>query len=322
MSSDVLQSRIKYQMEILNKQLEAKKRYGFGYKAERSDVRDYNKFTLQNPQRFDDPDKKEIAEIFTSSVEIDKADPAKEDNLVDFRDEFPPIRNQGPIGQCVKYSEDSIIGHMRKTQYNEIVETSPRYGYKKVRDMANETGDVGATIRGGIKSLVTFGYVLEEHWPQNYKEFDAQIPDDVEKMGQLNQAISYIRLDTPNMPREALVLEIQKYMIRKIPITFGFSVYESIDYAHANGNIPYPDRREDQLGGHAVTIVGYDLDRIIVNPNNGIKTKGALIIRNSWGRQAGENGYYYLPIAYVLNEQALDFWAILSLEWLNWRDFD
>lgn len=35
------------------------------------------------------------------------------------------------------------------------------------------------------------------------------------------------------------------------------------------------------LGGHAVTTVGY--------------TKDSLIIKNSWGYEYGNNGYYYLP---------------------------
>jgi len=69
----------------------------------------------------------------------------------------------------------------------------------------------------------------------------------VEKMGQLNQATAYIRLDIPNMDRGALVEEIKKYMIKRIPVTFGFGVYDSIEYSHINGEIPFPDRRETQV---------------------------------------------------------------------------
>lgn len=311
-------------MEVLQVQKNAKQKYGFGYKAERYDIRDYTKFTLQNPQRFEDTGKKEIAEIFNNTVEIDKVDPEKEDDTTSFSDDFPNTRDQKHIGTCGPFSYDGIVGHNRKTMYGEIVQTSPLYLYKKTRDMANETGDVGVTIRNLIKTAVTFGYVLEEHYPYNdynVKNFDKPIADDLEKMGQLNQATSYIRIDSANIERRELLHELKKYMVKKIPITFGFSVYQSIDYSHDDGRIPFPARNETQIGGHAVTMCGYDNSMIIANHINGVKTKGAFKIRNSWGN-SGENGYYWLPYDYVLHELAMDFWAVLELEWMNWRDFD
>lgn len=318
------QQKIDHQLQVLQIQQEAKQKYGFGYKAERADIRDYTKFTLQNPQRFDDPGKKEIAEIFTNSVEIDKVNVEREDDVISFSDQFPDPRDQKFLGTCGPFGYDGVVGHNRKTMYNEIVQTSPLFLYKKTRDMANETGDVGVTIRNLIKTAVTFGYVLEEHYPytkQNMKDFDKPIADDLEKMGQLNQATSYIRIDAPNMDRRALLDELKKYMVKNIPIEFGFACYESLDYSHKDGRIPFPGRNEVQTGGHAVVLCGYDNSMLITNPINGVKTKGAFKIRNSWGN-SGEGGYYWLPYDYVLHELAMDFWAVLELEWMNWRDFD
>lgn len=316
--------KVSHQLQVLEIQKEAKERYGFGYKAERTDIRDYTKFTLQYPQRFDDPGKKEIAEIFTNTVELDKVNPEAENDIISFREQFTDPRNQFNIGSCGPFSYDGIVGHNRKTMYGQIVQTSPLFLYKKTRDMANETGDVGVTMRNLIKTAVTFGYVLDEHYPytkENIKNFDKPIADDLEKMGQLNQAISYLRVDVPNMDRRLLLEELKKYIVKNIPVCFGFAVYQSIDYSHNDGKIPFPGRNEIQTGGHAVVLSGFDNGMIITNPISGVKTKGAFQIRNSWGN-SGDRGYYYLPYDYILHELAMDFWVILELEWMNWRDFD
>ena len=43
------------------------------------------------------------------------------------------------------------------------------------------------------------------------------------------------------------------------------------------------------MGGHAVAAVGYDDSMKILNTNpKGVETKGALLIRNSWGTGWGE----------------------------------
>ena len=67
--------------------------------------------------------------------------------------------------------------------------------------------------------------------------------------------------------------------------------------------------------------VGYDDNKIIINTKNNEKTKGALMIRNSWGRNWGQDGYGWLPYDYVLDGLAEDFWSILSMEWIDTEQF-
>ena len=60
------------------------------------------------------------------------------------------------------------------------------------------------------------------------------------------------------------------------------------------------------IGGHAVMAVGYD------------DSKGAFIVRNSWGTDWGIKGYFYLPYWYFTTPNAAnDFWVMKLVESKN-----
>ena len=74
-------------------------------------------------------------------------------------------------------------------------------------------------------------------------------------------------------------------------------------------------------GGHAVVAVGYDDKKEIRNKYADRPTTGALLIRNSWGKDWGEAGYGWLPYDYVKNGLAEDFWSVLKKEWVDTGEF-
>jgi C1A family cysteine protease len=51
------------------------------------------------------------------------------------------------------------------------------------------------------------------------------------------------------------------------------------------------------------------------------ETTGALLIRNSWSRDWGDEGYGWLPYEYVLKGAADDFWVLLSQDWVDTGQF-
>ena len=75
------------------------------------------------------------------------------------------------------------------------------------------------------------------------------------------------------------------------------------------------------MGGHAIVAVGYDDKMPIENRDCGLKTKGALLIRNSWGKAWGDEGYGWLPYDYVLKGLAIDFWSMLKQQWVDTGQF-
>ena len=85
----------------------------------------------------------------------------------------------------------------------------------------------------------------------------------------------------------------------------GFSVYSSFESPTVarTGIMPYPNTsREQLLGGHAVLIVGYN------------KTNNTFIVRNSWGQNWGDRGYFYMPFQVIQNtSMSSDFWVIKSI---------
>jgi C1A family cysteine protease len=69
------------------------------------------------------------------------------------------------------------------------------------------------------------------------------------------------------------------------------------------GNMTMPKPNEQMIGGHAVLCIGYD------------NTKQALIVRNSWGDQWGDKGYFYMPYSFATNtDLTTDFWTITMME--------
>ena len=68
--------------------------------------------------------------------------------------------------------------------------------------------------------------------------------------------------------------------------------------------------------------VGYDDKMEITNENTGETVTGAVLIRNSWGVQWGNEGYGWLPYKYVLEGLAIDWWTLLENEWIDTGNFD
>ena len=164
--------------------------------------------------------------------------------------------------------------------------------------------------------------------PERYWEYssgiDASPPAFCYAYAANYQALSYFRIDEraigiPAKSKDAALLETRQTLASFLPVMFGFTAYRSIQGCEG-GRIPFPERGEPVLGGHAVLAVGYD-DTMTIGSGDNEKT-GAFLIRNSWGEEWGERGYGWLPYEYLLAGLAQDFWCLIKAEWIDTSGFE
>ena len=211
-----------------------------------------------------------------------------------------------------------MVEYFERRAFGKHIDASRLFLYKATRNMLHWTGDTGAFLRTTMGALVLFGVPPEEYWPYAVADFEKEPPAFCYAFAQNYQAISYYRLDPPGTAADSLLKAVQANLAAGLPSIFGFTVYSSYTQAATTGKIPYPTPGEKIVGGHAVVAVGYDAGMKIRNASpNAVETKGALLIRNSWGTGWGNGGYGWLPYDYVLKGLAVDWWSLIKNEWID-----
>lgn len=241
---------------------------------------------------------------------------------VDLRKWCSPVENQDQLNSCTANAGMGLIEYFEKKAYGSFINGSRLFLYKTTRNLLQKKGDYGAYIRTTMMAMVLFGIVPEKYWKYNIKEFDSEPDSFCYSFAQNYQTAQYFRLDSNGVSKEELLKQLKINLAAKIPSMFGFTVYNSIAEAEKNsGKIPFPSEFDKFEGGHAVVAVGYDDEISIINPVSNIETKGAILIRNSWGTEWGDEGYGWLPYEYILRGLAVDFWTILENEWVDTGNF-
>ena len=241
----------------------------------------------------------------------------------DLRKWCSPIENQGDIGSCTAHAAVGLVEYFMRKSFGEHIDGSRLFVYKTTRNMLGWTGDDGAYLRTAIGSLVLFGVPPEEYWPYDESQYNAEPTPFCYAFADNYKTMRYYRLDGRGVTKPTLLDRIKTQLAADIPSIFGFTTFTSMDSEDNDpGRIPFPDSKEKSDGGHAVMAVGYDDNMEIVNPlNTKIKTKGAILIRNSWGTEWGVKGYGWLPYRYVLEELAMDWWSVLEAKWVDTGEF-
>ncbi|WP_224250130.1 C1 family peptidase [Hyalangium gracile] len=249
---------------------------------------------------------------------------------IDLRRYCSPIDNQGALGSCTAHAAVGIVEYFQNRSYESYVEGSKLFVYKVTRNLMNVQGDTGAYLRYTMAALTYCGVPPEKYWPYTTVAkpglntphgFDDEPSTFVYELAENYEAISYFRHDPSGVTPDTVLKSVKTYLAHGVPCMFGFFGFPSWQSGDVRGAFPVPCKDEQAIWGHAVAAVGYDDTITITNKRCGLKSTGALLIRNSWGADWGDQGYGWLPYEYVQNSLAVDFWSILGMRWVDTRRF-
>jgi len=212
--------------------------------------------------------------------------------------------NQYQVGSCAGNATadateilDALEAEAKGLPVNPV-QLSRLFVYTLARSLQDEDGDgdndvdrdKGTYIRLCMDVLTRFGICTEAVWP-----YDVSKVYDLPSIKAMRQAAGhrirgYFRIDETGDAR----LEAIKAALRaNHPVVFGTRVgtaFTKITDMTPQG-IP-----SDDLGGHAMIIVGY-LEGL------------GFIVKNSWGCDWGENGFCIMSPEYIAWERTHDIWV-------------
>ncbi|NLD95261.1 MAG: cysteine protease [Fibrobacter sp.] len=271
--------------------------FSFGWERDLPDIRDLHE------------SHKEISPIISKSSKLKAAKKALPAS-VDLRSKCSPIKNQGELGSCTAHAGVGLMEYYQRNAFRKHIDGSRRFLYKATRNLLGWTGDDGAYLRTTMKAMVLFGICPEQYWVYDIEKFNEEPSAFCYAFAQNYQAMKYYRLDPSGTTTGKLLQSVKEKIAAQLPSMFGFSVYNSISFDPGFPDIPFPEGGDQLIGGHAVVAVGYDDKRKIG------KETGALLIRNSWGKEWGDKGYGWLPYEYVRSGLAVDFWSLIEAEFV------
>lgn len=195
-----------------------------------------------------------------------------------------PILDQGNLGSCVCNAAALNVSTQSKKNIN--LSRILLYVLCRINDNTSLDQDSGTTVRTCCNVLRNYGTCQEKLYPYNINLFRTLPPLNILKnLTPFKNFVYYAVNQDINSLKHCLVAFNK-------PIMFGILVYDSFmsEKVATTGIIPMPNTTtETLLGGHCISMVGYDDNKL------------CFICANSWGTSWGNKGLFYLPYTYTID---------------------
>lgn len=268
---------------------------GLGWHRARPDFRDYSPGSLI------------VQEMLAQLEPCRSTRPAE----VDLREFFPEVYDQGALDSSASHTCVGLFEYFERRTHGITVAPSRLFHYMNTQKLLRRIGNDCADLRTGLKAMIRCGIPPEHYWPYDTERCGEKLDPFLYSFFNESKSICYVRLDARNTTGTETLNVVRSFLAAGFPSEFGFPVPSSLSW---EPDIPYRPTFDRSCGGQAVIAVGYDDHRLR-------SRGGALLIRNSWGSQWGEDGYGWLPYAYVEEQLAVDFWTLLRHDWLESGEF-
>ena len=209
---------------------------------------------------------------------------------------FSPY-NQGQIGSC---TANAGCASFRLQTPSSNFSPSRLFLYYIERALKNDFGD-GAYLSDMYISMKATGLCSENTWPYIVSQQNVRPPT----KAYYESKYSIIKNWGIVPQNSTFVQDLKRVLFSGVPVVIGILVFESFesDSSANTGIIHMPNTNSEMLlGGHAITLIGFD------------DSKNSFLFLNSWGTNWGTyqpnnnnfKGYGWIPYTYISNDYLTD----------------
>lgn len=209
---------------------------------------------------------------------------------------IPPVLQQGNLGSCASCAMANNLYFVMGKEGIDAFHPSRLALYYNCRVNVEKypaDEDSGVTVSDMCTSVKQYHACPESDWPYEIAEFAKKPPAKATRDANLHKQFEFL-------PVQQTETSIKHCLSDGFPVILGiqiFSSFESVAVAET-GIVPMPSPDEENLGGHCVTLYGYN------------DTKQAFLGMNSWGPW-GLGGFFWIPYTYICDPNLCsDIWCV------------
>ncbi len=254
-------------------------------------------------------DPREVAWLKPAEINVRLSKPS----YVDWSEFLPPVGNQGRQGSCVAWATAYYYQTFQEWKEHrwDVNITSHQFSPAFVYNHINGGMDEGAFISDAFKLFMENGCATLEDFPYNDQDYTTWPSEIAYEHAIYFRDDQWYYIFTGN---ETGIEQIKQLLADTNLVVIGIEVYPNFDYIQ-NYDYTYcvNDVYGTSRGGHAVTIVGYDDNRVT---HDGV---GAFKLVNSWGPSWGENGFFWMSYEAVMSNVTCQGYAYYAIDRINYQ---
>lgn len=194
------------------------------------------------------------------------------------------VMNQGDKPHCVAFGAATLKMHQEFKEHKKYYGFDPTWLYDLCKQQDGIPNVDGTYIRVALKIIQDTGYLAKAERYKLKKDTHFKID-------------KYVRLTSMQQMKEAI------YHVG--PVVFGITVDQSIYMPNKFGVIPEP-KPSSAIGGHCMVAVGWN------DAKKCQGSKGAFLVKQSWGREYGNKGYIWIPYTHFEEYSDFDAWRTVD----------